>query len=105
MSEINTYLGNKSIRFDEFYENGLDSITDFNTDNYKQELWNMFVEEEGKSVIDKLDQYVMELVWKTLQEEFTEYIKVNYPNIDPNCLIRESVVKDYDGNVLESEVK
>ncbi len=41
---------------------------------------------------------------KGYQEEFTKYIEDNYPNIDPNCLVRESVVMDYDGNILESEV-
>ena len=105
MSEILTYSENKYIRFDEHYETGLDCLTTFDTDNYKQELWNEFVEKEGENVIYTLDNNVMEVVWETLKEEFTEYIEDNYPNIDPNCLIRESVVMDYDGNVLESEVQ
>lgn len=105
MSEIETYNGNKYIRFDEPCEWGLDCITDFDTDDYKQELWNEFVEKEGESVIDTLDQYVSVFVRTTLQDEFKEYIMKNYSNINPNSLIRESVVMDYDGNVLESEVQ
>ena len=105
MSEIETYNGNKYIRFDEFYSHCLDDITDFDTDDYKQELWNEFVGKEGESVIDTLYDSVMKLVRTTIQDEFKEYIVKNYSNINPNSLIRESVVMDYDGNVLEGEVQ